>query len=381
MRYSIAMSTSNSLQAQLQPLVVRLREEDGINQQISAADPLRADEACTALPGLNKRENISALLHILNQLIIRAKNFYDLDFIDTSAAIRDICMFGGSLVRFGIEPEDVVADFSSTLMQLSTHIDAQIPRDSFTDYTVRNPTGPRERKFTPVDEEVIFLASLRQGMKALDRCVEYLVQAYLQPLASSEFARYCQDAASAFQEMIDAIVKVRKNITPEAFTHNIRPYFEPFKVNGKAYGAPSGAEMSILNLDQILWGADSQEELYRTYFQANVARLPSVFRELGNIFAGQQPLISLVKDRLTSGNALHAQERASIKELHHFLTKIYSFRMPHYKVAEDNVKLRLRETMGEKEIKGSSGFGLAEVKYVLEQTIEARQVTAQALAS
>jgi monodechloroaminopyrrolnitrin synthase len=380
MRYSAATSIS-SLQTQLEPLIVKLREEEGINQLISAADPLLADEACAALPGLNKRGDSTALLHILTQLIIQARSIKEPDFIDTSAAIRDICMFGGSLVRFGIEPEDAVADFSATLIQLSAHIEAQIPRDSFTDYTVRNPTGLRERKFTLVDEEVIFIASLRQGMKALDRCVEYLVQAYLHPLASSEFAQYCQRATSAFQEMIDGIVKVRRSITPEAFTHNIRPYFEPFKVNGKAYGAPSGAEMSILNLDQILWGADSKEELYRTYFQANVARLPSVFRELGCIFEGQQPLVTLVKDRMTSGRALRADERASIKELHHFLTKLYSFRMPHYKVAEDNVNLRLRETMGEKEVKGSSGFGLAEVKYVLEQTIDARQVTSEALAS
>jgi hypothetical protein len=375
------MSISNSLQTQLQPLVEKLREEEGINQQISTVDPLLADEACAALPGLNERGDTGALLHILNQLIIRARNIGKLGFIDTSAAIRDICMFGGSLVRFGIEPEDVVADFSATLIQLSARIDAQIPRDSFTDYTVRNPTGQRERKFTLVDEEVIFIASLRQGMKALDRCVEYLVQAYLHPLASSEFAQYCQEATSAFQEMIDAIVRVKRAITPEAFTHNIRPYFEPFKVDGKAYGAPSGAEMSILNLDQILWGANCQEELYRIYFQANVARLPSVFRELGRTFEGRQPLIALVKDRMTSGSALRTEERESIKELHRFLTKIYSFRMPHYKVAEDNVNLRLQETMGEEEVKGSSGFGLAEVKYVLEQTIEARQVTAQALAS
>ncbi len=381
MKFSVATSTCSSLQAQLQPLIAKLREEDDINQQISAADPIWADEACAALPELNKRKNTAALLHILNQLIARAQNTETLDFINTSAAIRDICMFGGSLVRFGIEPEDAVADFSSTLVQLSAHIDAQIPRDSFIDYTVRNPTGPRERKFTPVEEEVIFLASLRQGMKALDRCVEYLVLAYLHPLTSSEFAQYCQGATDAFQEMIDAIVMVRRNITPEAFTHNIRPFFEPFKVEGKPYGAPSGAEMSILNLDQILWGADNQEELYRAYFQANVARLPSVFRELGDIFAGQRPLITLVKDRLTSGDALHMQERTSIKELHRFLTKLYAFRMPHYKVAEENVNLRLRETMGEKEVKGSSGFGLAEVKYVLERTIEARQVTAQALAS
>lgn len=60
------------------------------------------------------------------------------------------------------------------------------------------------------------------------------------------------------------------------------------------------------------------------------------------------------------------------------LTKMYSFRMAHYKVAEDNVKLRLKETGGG-EVKGSSGFGINEVKYVLDQTMKSRQLLSQIL--
>ncbi len=58
---------------------------------------------------------------------------------------------------------------------------------------------------------------------------------------------------------------------------------------------------------------------------------------------------------------------------------MYTFRMPHYKVAEENVLLRQQEWDRGQEVKGSSGFGLLETKYVLDQTIKYRQITSQAL--
>jgi hypothetical protein len=288
-------------------------------------------------------------------------------------------MFGASLVRFGIEPTDCVPSFSETLMRLSAAVDAQIPRDSFIDYTSRNPGNERERRFTSIDEERIFIDSLRRGMAALDACLEDLMSACTYPFSSKEFADHYHAATDNFQTMIDSIVQVKREIPPETFTHFIRPFFEPFRVGDRAYSAPSGAEMSILNIDQIIWGSDCEDELYTTYFQANIIRLPAINQQIGQLFAGHKSFTSILQERLRSGSPLSSTERESLQALHRFLTKIYSFRMPHYKVAEDNVKLRLQETQGGKEVKGSSGFGLLEVKYVLDQTIKSRKLVAQAL--
>ena len=76
---------------------------------------------------------------------------------------------------------------------------------------------------------------------------------------------------------------------------------------------------------------------------------------------------------------LRHDERRSIQMLHHFLNRMYAFRMAHYRVAEANVTLRLQESGGDNEVKGSSGFGLLETKYVLDQIILCRQITSQAL--
>ena len=201
------------------------------------------------------------------------------------------------------------------------------------------------------------------------------MQACHYPLNHKHFADHCYAAAHNFQIMIDAIVQVKRGITTEVFTHSIRPFFEPFKVEERAYSAPSGAEMSILNIDLIIWGSDCTDEIYTPYVQANIARLPTVYQEICQLCAGQKSLVTSIRELLLSGRELCQDERNSICALHSLVTKMYSFRMPHYKVAEDNVKLRLKETGGE--VKGSSGFGIDEVKYVLEQTMKSRQLLSQ----
>jgi len=369
----------NSTVVPLEALAESLRGERTRNRAIAQADPLEADEAMLRLPQLNQQADTQGLREVLEQIVRRAQHLRELNFIHASAAIRDISMVAGSLVRFGIEPAVCVPKFSKLLLHLSAQVDAPIPRDSFVDYTSRNPKNRRERTFTPLIEERIFIDALRQGMMALDYCLEAIMCAYASPLSSKECATHFHTASDSFQTMIDSIVQVKKRITPDVFTHYIRPFFEPFKVGDRAYSAPSGAEMSILNIDQIIWGADCDEELYTTYFQANMIRLPAIYQKISRAFAGQKSLMSILKDRLRATSPSSPAERESIQALHHFLTKVYSFRMAHYKVAEDNVKLRLQETQGDKEVKGSSGFGLLEAKYVLEQTMKSRQITTQIL--
>jgi hypothetical protein len=369
----------NSLTPQIHRLAETLGRQEAINQAIAEADPVGADETFLRLPGFNEHKDIEGIREALQQLVTRAQSLSELNFIHCSSAIRDISMLGGSLVRFGIEPADSAPDFSEALMVLSAYVAAQIPRDSFIDYTSRNPVNSRERTFSSLPQEKIFIDGLRRGMAALDSCLENVMIACAYPFSSQEFAANFRSATDSFQIMIDSIVQVKRGITPEVFTHQIRPFFEPFRVGDRAYSAPSGAEMPILNIDQIIWGADCEDELYTTYFRANMIRLPAIYQEISQTFTGQQSLITLLKDRLASGMHFSSEEHMSIQMLHHLLTRMYSFRMPHYRVAEDNVILRQQEYGEDREVKGSSGFGLVETKYVLDQTIKCRQITSQAL--
>ncbi len=360
-------------------LLEKLQWEQEINKAIADADPLAVDSSLCTLPLLNEQTRVEVIREYLALALAKVQKHIKENFVQASAAIRDICMFAASLMRYDIEPADCVPGFSRALIDLSGAVKSSLPRDSFIDYTSRNPKGERERRFTSRLEEGIFIDSLRRGMASLDACLQELMQACCYPLNQSNFADHCSAAAYNFQVMIDAIVQVKRGITTEVFTHSIRPFFEPFKVEGQAYSAPSGAEMSILNIDLILWGADCKDEIYMPYVQANIVRLPMVYQEICQLFMGQKSLMTSIGERLSSGRELCEHERNSIQALHSLVTKMYSFRMPHYKVVEDNVKLRLKETGGE--VKGSSGFGIDEVKYVLEQTMKSRQQLSQILSA
>jgi len=368
----------DDLTAQICRLAEKLKEEEAINQAIAGADPIGANQTFLGLPALNERQDTEGIRESLNRAVTRVQSLSGSNFIDCSAAIRDISILAASLVRFGIEPADCVSGFSEVLMALSNSTLAQIPRDSFIDYTSRNPSDTRERTFTSLPQEKIFIDSLRRGMAALNLCLLNVLTVCIYPFSSKEFKTYFSAATESFRTMIDAIVQVKKGITPEVFTHQIRPFFEPFRVGDRVFSAPSGAEMSILNIDQIIWGSDCEDELYTFYFQANIIRLPAVYQEISQAVTGKKSLITLLKDRMALGIPLSHEERTSIQELHRFLTRMYSFRMTHYKVAEENVILR-QQGAGQ-EVKGSSGFGLVETKYVLDQTIKCRQITFQALA-
>src|SRR6266567_4208395 len=363
-------SLPNGLALQTQGLVIRLRKEAAINQAIAEADPLGVDGVFQRLPALNERHDIGEVKRALELAVAQVQNLPAWNFTQCSAAIRDLSMLGASLVRFGIEPADCVPGFSEVLLALSADVAAQIPRDSFIDYTSRNPGNERERTFTSLPQERVFIDSLRRGMSSLDSCLANMLTACTFPISRQEFATCLHATTASFQMMIDSIVQVKRGITPEVFTHHIRPYFESFRVGDRAFSAPSGAEMPILNIDQIIWGADCTDELYTTYFRANIIRLPAIYQEINQTFAGQKSLMTVLKDRLASAIPLSHEERCSIQELHHLLTRMYTFRMPHYKVAEENVLLRQQEWDGGQEVKGSSGFGLLETKYVLDQTIK-----------
>jgi hypothetical protein len=367
------------VQSQIQDLVARLRKEAAINQAIAEADPLRVDKILQKLPAFNEQHDIAGICQALEQAIAHMPDLTAWNFTQCSAAIRDLSMLGASLVRFGREPADCVSGFSEVLQTLAASVAASIPRDSFIDYTSRNAVDERERTFTSLLQERIFIDSLRRGMSALDACLIHLLHACTFPFSHQECATSFHAAMSSFQTMIDAIVQVKRGITPEVFTHSIRPFFEPFRVAKRAFSAPSGAEMPILNIDQVIWGADCTDELYTTYFQANIIRLPAVYQEISQTVAGQKSLMTIITDRLASALPLSHEERRSLQELHHLLTKMYTFRMPHYKVAEENVILRQQERGEGQEVKGSSGFGLLETMYVLDQTIKCRQITSQAL--
>ncbi|HEY4384263.1 MAG TPA: monodechloroaminopyrrolnitrin synthase PrnB family protein [Ktedonobacteraceae bacterium] len=173
--YDIYQLSPDDFSLLLQKLAARLKKEAAINQLIANVDPLGADEAFQRLPVLNESHNIEGIRQLLAATVTKASDLSEGDFADRRPAISEICMFGASLVRFEREPADCMPGFSEVLLALSSGLATPIPRDSFVDYTSRNPADERERTFTSLPQEKLFIDSLRQGMFAWYTCWQHMM--------------------------------------------------------------------------------------------------------------------------------------------------------------------------------------------------------------
>ena len=69
--------------------------------------------------------------------------------------------------------------------------------------------------------------------------------------------------------MVKSIISVKRTVSPEFFTNDMRPYFESMTVGGKEYTGAGGAQMQLLALDYMLWGSTDESEDYRHFYEEN----------------------------------------------------------------------------------------------------------------
>src|SRR2546429_7987977 len=96
----------DGLGPQLQSLAATFTREASINQAIAQADPLGADEALLRLRELNEQHDTEGIGRALEQAVAKVQTLPERNFIYCNAAIRDLSMFGASLITFGIEAAD-----------------------------------------------------------------------------------------------------------------------------------------------------------------------------------------------------------------------------------------------------------------------------------
>src|SRR5438552_17734228 len=93
-------------------LLEKLHWEQDINKAIATADPLNMDSFLCMLPSLNEQKKIEVIREYLAEAITHIQSSLIENFVQASAAIRDLCMFAASLIRYNIEQTDCVPGFS-----------------------------------------------------------------------------------------------------------------------------------------------------------------------------------------------------------------------------------------------------------------------------
>jgi len=331
-----------------------------IDATVAELDPLGWDKGfMNEFPFLSQTGDTSKMLNLLDKTFssVGYQNIISMSALPAMAVTRDLSMLASSLNRWGVKIASIPL-LEPVLLKLG-EVSSELPVDTVYTYGPRNPKGENQRRFTMYSEERIFIDSFVSGMRHLPVCIAGLEILQSLDLLDPEYANICEEVVNHFSEMVKNIVVVRKQISPEVFTHSLRPFFEPKIIGGKKYFAPGGAQMPICLMDLILWGVDCNEISYVRYWNESTQYLPKAYRNrIGKIMV--RPSIALQVSRCSSLENPIAQN--SIKGLVSILLGMEKFRQPHLKIAKENMAIRPTNSVG------SGGYDLEILEYLLLKT-------------
>lgn len=303
----------------------------------------------------------------LENLLFIKYSFTPKDSNEAKAFLRDIGMVMAALKRIdnSWEPDIKV---QTRLIEVAKTVN-EPPRDSVFSYGPRNPAGERRRMFIGSEQEVLFINSFSEGMLGLDICLENLLLCY-EESSLEKIAELLERSVGGFDKMVDAIVMVRRKIKPEYFTGEMRPFFDPIVFGGQSFSAPGGAQMPILIIDSIMW-AKNLGQAYTEYSDENFRYIPEKYLK---IFEFCKKLESIEKYILSkkdhTGNSPESLKKA-LTALKKLANNMITFRVPHFKVAEDNFKLRPGGAVG------SGGYTPEVLALILSETRKYRDIIVQ----
>jgi len=306
-------------------------------QEIANADPLNLDNAIFFLPQLNKDGNTEVIKEILFYSLNASKNMSSQT--EAIASLRDIDFLAGSLIRHGIDPLTCIPGMEEELLRLG-NIAETAPRGTVFTYAVVNPAGNRQRTFTGSVEEIRFIEATKEGVLALDHGLNALSLCFL--ANDEELGLALQNTSIDMDQMISSILRVRRNISPEYFTNEIRPYFEPLIIDGKKIAGAGGAQMQLLAIDRILWGVNDVDKDYQKFFTENLLYLTPMQRSAVNRFLDNNGNKSITFWLENNPGKFDRSREGALS----LLNKIRKFRYPHRKVAQDNFKIRPKDSLG-----------------------------------
>jgi hypothetical protein len=345
-----------------------------VNDAVAAElDPLGADDFfANTFPWLSEEGRMAELAELASDLVPKAATIARYTVPEAQAATRDLAMIASALQRWH-EPFSIVGGLEEALLRLSA-LTFEPPADTVYSYGPRNPRGDRTRRYTTHKSEDVFIESFRAGMLNLPHALDLVMTAHGLSIFDRGYVQALRTADDFLVQMVDAIVTVRRHVTPEFFTSVMRPFFDAKTVGGRVYLAPGGAHMPVIILDQLLWAIGLQDPVYVAYFFENLEYQPPYVRELAIRMAEQPSLITQACEATAGLPSLPAQAGSSLRALERLLTTLSKFRMPHLVVAKANFALR-----GDTDV-GSGGYQPDILEYLIDRIRDGRTEVKRMLA-
>lgn len=331
-----------------------------LSRQIQELDPLNADHfMINTLPVLNNNGNAHEIVVASANIIPTRDKVEIMNYQELQASIRDLGIIGSSVQRHNINISDV-PNLEHAMSAIGQKLN-ETPRETVFHYGPWNPSGERQRTFTGSEGEKTFIGSFREGMSGLDESINNLLSLQSKSTDDLNFGHVIDIAKSGFQKMVNAMVEVRRKITPDFFSFEMRPYFPVLRIDGKEYQAPGGAQMPVLLLDRILWGSDQKDEKYQNYYHDAIQYLPKVYRDVAEKIGGESIVTKVLNSQSNIGTDSVRQGLSSI------LTSLLMFRHPHLKTAKENFAKRSDDA------KGSGGYTPDILEKLIELTAESKK--------
>jgi hypothetical protein len=308
--------------------------------EVAKRDPLGIDLIMAALPDLNANADLRGIREATAYASNILRDQEVVDPSDALAIIRDMDFLTSSLLRHGENPFDHAPELEESLIRTGL-VANTVPRGTVFTYAAANPSGERRRSFTGSTEEDVFISAVTRSVVALDDSVDKM--GGISPIhTDQQLQGVLADSSDAMDEMVRSIIEVKRVVSPEYFTFNMRPYFESLEIGGKSYTGSGGAQIQLVAIDFMLWGCEDTNPDYLKFFEENLLYLtPTQQKSLEEYLRtnGDQSIVSLVTDATNYDN----DTRQSAVDL---LRKVKKFRYPHRKVAQDNFKLRPDDAVG-----------------------------------
>lgn len=339
------------------------RNQKYLDIKVSELDPLGADNLFVELPNINKFKDSSLLFSRTSYFAEKVLLIDDLSQEIALAILRDLGMLGSALTK-----QEIIVASVPFLEEALTYVGkyaGEVPRDTFFSYTSRNPQKDgRLRKYTALSEEILFIDSLKKTNYLLYDCIYALQLASQLSIFDPNFGYFVNQATKNLQTMVETMIVVKKNIAPEVFTLQIRPFFEPYKVYDVEYHAPGASSMPVNLIDKLLWSDKNDDSAYQEYYQNSVSYMPFSYRYLANQLKKQSSLLTKIFQELDK-KALDEISYHSIQAVLDCVNTILKFRGPHKKVVDDNFKLRNANA------RGSGGLQKGFLDYLIQETFHA----------
>jgi hypothetical protein len=329
--------------------------ENAADADVAARDPLGADDVMAGLPAANARRDLAWITAHLRQLGAECR----VDtWADARAALRDLGFLSSSALRH--DPRCDLSFLEPVLARLGKLCD-EVPRDTVYSYTTRNPAGGRRRTFRASDEEHLFIDSVAKSTVSLNTAVEHLAAALFDDRSHGDLlVAPLRQARHSVDVLRQNLLKVKRHVSPEYFSGELRPYFPHIRVNGRAYAGPGGAQMPLLVLDVLLMAGDADDDgsrWHRDYLRDNVIYLPPTHRAVCR--RAQARVRWSNRRRLAGILREHDAARVEFTEL---LQETLRFRYPHRQLARANMGVRPDGSLG------SGGYAVAALDHMIELT-------------